>query len=162
MGRVPGVRTLVQAIWVALVVAAVAGCGRVDTSATSATSENSAVVINTGSWKPGSDSMLALVGGTLRINDEGCVYLGTGPDDTAEPGGPARDVVWPAGYTAEQLESGNVVVKRPDGQVVAKTGHDFRTGGGAVPMDDDSQMSCRAGTGDVVFVQQVLPPLDSN
>lgn len=111
----------------------------------------SPVAIATSSWKPGDASALMAFGGTLGINEENCLHLRGG-------GGPV-DIIWPADYTAEQGADGTVVVKRPDGQVVAATGRSFEAGGGGAPAP--SNMPCRAGTGEVLVVHALLPPLDS-
>jgi hypothetical protein len=108
------------------------------------------VAIATSSWKPGDASLLMPFGGTLGINEENCLHLRGG-------GGPV-DIIWPAGYTAEQRADGTVVVKRPDGQVVAATGQSFEASGGGAPAP--SNMPCHAGTGEVLVVHALLPPLD--
>ena len=95
----------------------------------------------------------------MRVNGAGCVHIGIG-GYSEELDGAALDVIWPAGYTAERLDDDTVVVKRPDGQVVAATGQEVQFGGGAVPLPSGIDMPCRAGSGDVAHVQSVLPPLE--
>jgi len=118
------------------------------------------VAIATSDWKPGDDSLQALIGGTLQVNKEGCIFLPVERDRSDDIPGTAVDVVWPAGYTAERLADGTVVVKRPDGEVVAATGHEFRSGGGATTNPEGIDFPCLAGKGGVWFVHDELPPLD--
>ncbi len=108
------------------------------------------LVINTGDWRPGDAAMRARVRGELRVSADGCVHAGT-------PHGPLA-VVWPAGYTAER-RPGGVVVMRPDGRVVAAEGRTFSADGGLG--SSVSAVTCLSGSGQVAYVQDVLPPLNA-
>ncbi len=106
------------------------------------------LVINTGDWRPGDAAMRALFRLELRVSADGCVQAGTPDRPRAE--------VWPAGYTAERRAEG-VVVMGPDGRVVAAEGRKFSAGGGLG--GSASAATCLSETGEIVYVQDVLPPL---
>lgn len=111
----------------------------------------SSVAIATSDWKPGDAGMRALVTGELRLSRTDCLHIGSGPD--------ATDVVWPAGYTAERISTGTVIVKRPDGAVVAEVGRTFSAAGGYIPATS-IEMPCRAGQGDVANINEDTAPLE--
>ena len=115
----------------------------------------SSIAIATGDWKPGDAAMAAEIRGELRLSKTDCLHMGSGVGGRG-PG--AIDVVWPAGYTAEQTSPGTVVVKRPDGAVVARTGRSFSTGGGYLP-PTEADLPCRAGKGDVAYINAEMAPL---
>ncbi len=105
------------------------------------------VPISTSAWQPGDGGRLALIAGTLKANDAGCLHVG------------GSDIVWPAGFTATTPSPGTVQVRRPDGAVVAETGRTFRTvGSWASPAGG---LVCRASTaGEVATVQGLMRPLE--
>ena len=112
--------------------------------------DEAALVIDTGDWRPGDAAMRALFRLELRVTADGCVHAGT-------PDGPLA-VVWPAGYTAERRADG-VVVMRPDGRVVAAEGREFSAGGGLG--GSASALTCLSGSGEIAYVQDILPPLNA-
>jgi hypothetical protein len=118
-------------------------------------SPSNTITLNVGTWEPGDDRDLAGFGGVVRIDDDGCVYLG-GFRPTP---GRVMNVVWPAGYTAVRLSDGTVQITDPGGVVVAKSGQWLVVGGGEVPGVD---LACRAeGTNQpAIVIQYELPPLN--
>jgi hypothetical protein len=112
------------------------------------------VTLNTSSWTggPGDFWMQMAVGGVVRVDPTGCVYLGSDQSDVV------RDIVWPAGYAASREPDGSVTCRNSDGVVVAATDHRIEFGGGGAPPDTD--LRCRAqGSTAAIMVTDVLPPL---
>lgn len=110
----------------------------------------SPIQVSTNGWSPGDLSHLAIVGGILRVDrEEGCVYL---EGDTG-----AHDVLWPEGYTAAFDSDGRVIILNASGKMVAIEARTVSAGGGFFPAPPD--MSCRTATGDVISIEDDLPPL---
>lgn len=79
----------------------------------------------TSDWKPGDPSLKAGIHGTLVLDADRCVVLAYGSDPSQ------RDhVVWPAGFTAALDGTGSLVLRGPDGEVVAREGDRIDAGGG--------------------------------
>jgi hypothetical protein len=115
------------------------------------------ITLNTSSWEPGDDENDALGISTVSIDANGCVHLESLEGWITDF---ARDVVWPAGYTASRESDGTVTISNPDGVVVAATGRRLEAGGGQAP--PDTELACRAQdtTGTPPFmIQDELPPL---
>jgi hypothetical protein len=121
------------------------------------------ITLNTSSWDPDAEGafwMEALVGGMVRVDPSGCVYLA----NTKAPGG--RNVLWPAGYTASRQPDGMVIISDPDGVTVAAAGNILRVGGGAAAQfGDDLECAARGVNGDTfngetVMITDELPPLN--
>lgn len=113
------------------------------------------ITLNTSSWEPGDDANEAAIISVVRIDPNGCVYLGR------EGMGKGVDIIWPAGYTAARQPDGTVAILNPDGEVVAATGHRIRAGGGEAP--PDIEFACRAQNtaGNTPFaIQDELAPLN--
>lgn len=85
--------------------------------------------------------MTALIGGTLAVDEAGCVHVVNGKHKS--------DVVWPAGYTADYLSGKILAIRNAEGQVVLQEGDKFQVGGGAIHTTKD--LSCRASTNPEVF-----------
>jgi hypothetical protein len=151
--------------WVILGVAAavsMAGCGDEGSADSELGAASGGITLNTTSWRPyeeGASWMEAGIGGIVRVDANGCVYLGSDRSDLV------RDIAWPAGYSASRQSDGSMVIMNPDGVVVAATGHRVAFGGGAVP---GIELQCRAqgprdrsepGDSGVIMVTDVLPPL---
>lgn len=75
------------------------------------------------------------IGGVVRIDPNGCVYLGTEGSDWR------KDMVWPAGYTASRQPDGTVTILNENSVVVAATGHHLVAGGGGLP---GTELACQA------------------
>jgi hypothetical protein len=117
------------------------------------------ITLNTSSWTPtgeGQSWMEAGVGGIVRIDADGCVYLeGKTPDVV-------QDVVWPAGYTAARQPDGTVNISDPNGVVVAATGHRLRAGGGEDLLDSELACQAQGSNYGTVMITDELPPLSDD
>jgi hypothetical protein len=112
------------------------------------------ITLNTSSWTPDQPFMEAGLVGIVRIDSDGCVYVGR----RGRPGG--SDLIWPAGYTAIREPGGSVSILDPDGVVVAATGHQIRAGGGTPP-GVFTEFACRAhGANSWFEIQDEFPPLN--
>lgn len=113
------------------------------TSSSAATPSGSAsgstsIDLPTSDWSGGGGDAAAL-GGTLRLDADGCVRV----DDV--------DVVWPRGFSARTV-GGELELLDADGAVVARGGDQIFTGGGFVPHRGDSGCS-RDVAGESFMVQ---------
>ena len=110
------------------------------------------ITLNTGSWERTDAASEALIVSVVRIDVNGCVYLGRA--------GSVHDVVWPAGYTASRQLNGTVTISNPDGVIVAATGHPLRASGIEAP--SDINLACRVQDfySSTLMVQDELPPLN--
>lgn len=116
--------------------------------------DSSGITLNTSSWD-GGYGMEAVVGGIVRVDADGCVYL-----DGFRPG-VVSNVVWPAGYTATRRADGTVTISNPGGVVVAATGHRLRASGGErQPGVDDLDCAAEDSIEAAVMITDVLPPLN--
>ncbi|MDQ3480963.1 MAG: hypothetical protein M3423_06495 [Actinomycetota bacterium] len=102
------------------------------------------IPLSTSDWRPGDLANEALMDGTLRVAENGCVYL-------EGPTGSRTDVVWPAGWTAHRLRDGSVELREDHGQVQALTGQHITAGGGQAGPQD---LVCRALGAEGVFAVQ--------
>jgi hypothetical protein len=123
-------------------------------AANSATSEQGVALSS--SWTPtpvltsgwsGGVALTALAFGTLERDSKGCLVN--------SPGSVLR---WPKGFTGRTSSSGVVEVLNADGQVVARTGHPVRVGGGFEPATPTPTGPCRAGYR-VFDVEDIMPAL---
>jgi hypothetical protein len=112
------------------------------------------ITLNTSSWEPTDAASEALIISVVRIDPNGCVYLGRA--------GSVRNVVWPAGYTAARQLDGTVTISNPDGVIVAATGHPLSAGGSEAPPDTYLYLACQAQGSDypALMIQDELPPLN--
>lgn len=114
------------------------------------------VTLPTSGWTPGSNSLLASVGGVVSARRDGnqlCVVLE--PSDARTADSEFMPVVWPKGYTATVYP---LEIRNPDGQVVAREGQLISFGGaGAVPVQPGTP--CMFGRSDTSSVMSELPPL---
>ncbi len=112
-------------------------------SSTDVTAVEGQVALSTSGWRPGDNFREMGIGGTLRISEDGCVYL-------AGSSGGVIDLVWPAGWTARSREGGEIQILDDHGDPVAQTGQQIATGGG----EYDGDVVCRApGSTGVVSVE---------
>lgn len=139
----------------ALVAAAVVATRLIDDSDKPSPASDG-IMLNTSSWDPNAENaywMQAEIRGVVRVDANGCVYLGT-PD---RPNW-AQNVYWPAGYAASREADGTVTISDPDGVIVAATGQQLSVGGGH-PLDYP-ELACSAeGSQSSVMITDVLPPL---
>ena len=99
----------------------------------------------TSEWRPGNGGDGAGIAGVLRVDDEGCVYLGN-----VEPRYPLRQqVLWPADWSAA-LVHGTLVLFDENGTTVAREGDHVSTGGGY--SEGSPQQPCASGDS-VAYVQ---------
>jgi hypothetical protein len=103
--------------------------------------------IPTSQWTPGGDGMTALLEGTLVKDASGCLVVDS------------LVIVWPAGYTAQQMPAGTVEVLDPDGTVVARTGAPLRAGGGSSPVGVSGPCTSGRPAGELYQVNDELPAL---
>lgn len=144
---------LAVAVVGAVVVVGGRGLGSLDADPAPADPADSdpGLVLNTSEWEPGDDATEALGGGMLAVSDDGCVHVASH--------GSAGDIVWPAGYTATFEPDGRVVVRRPDGQIVAAQGSRVEAGGGEA--GPGTEFACRAPDSRGAFaIQDVMEPLE--
>lgn len=88
--------------------------------------------------------------GTLRLDDDHCVYL-----TPSQRGGNEPDQiwpVWPAGYHAV-LDGNRVTIYDADDEVVAVDGDLVRMSGGYAPVSTFTTEPCLPGSGDVAVVE---------
>jgi hypothetical protein len=88
-----------------------------------ATASGAAFEVPTSSWKPGDAANQALLTGTLRTDDDGCVVVDSG-------GGHVTAVLWPAGTTGRRAAAGAIQLVTADGDVAASSGDRIAVGGG--------------------------------
>jgi|GEM_PF-3197735 len=103
---------------VAMVTLLLAGCS---SSGAAPSSSWTPTPVPTSGWSGGA-GLQALAFGTLERDKNGCLGLG--------PGSAFR---WPKGFTGRTSSSGVVEVLNTQGQVVARTGHPVKLGGGQEP-----------------------------
>ncbi len=72
-----------------------------------------------------------------------------------DSGGRRLDVVWPAGFTATETESGPHILD-PTGSTVVRSGSSIQAGGGYIPANGQP---CVTGKRDVFHIQSELTPL---
>jgi hypothetical protein len=149
-------RGYVLAVVVPVLIAA-AGFGVVSlVSAGDETARGVTVRLPVSGWAPGSSGGDALIQGTVRIDADHCVYLGTeeGAQGTADKVWP----VWPAGFRATR-EGGAVTIFDPDGHAVARSGDTVRMGGGYGPAGTFQGQPCLPDDGEVAIVQSEVTVL---
>jgi hypothetical protein len=95
------------------------------------------VALPTSAWRPGDVSFTALVAGRLRVDGDGCVWVGESV------------AVWPAGYSAVDTPD-RIEIRDPNGRLAAREGTDVETGGGYGT--GDAAHPCTAGQ-EVAYVQ---------
>jgi hypothetical protein len=135
-----------------------AGCGEDDASGDPSPGPASdGVTLNTSSWSADDENaywMQASIGGTVRVDSDGCVYWGGDRPHWVQ------NVIWPAGYSASRQPDGTVTISDPEGVVVAATGHRLRVGGGAPLRVPRIACSAEGTTEGTVMITDVLPPLN--
>lgn len=109
-------------------------------------------MLNTSSSEPTNAASGALIVSVVRIDANGCVYLGS-------PGS-VRNVVWPTGHTAFRQPDGTVTIANPDGVAVAATGHRLRASGIEAPSDIDLACRVQGSYFPALMVLDELPPLN--
>ncbi|WP_121255951.1 GerMN domain-containing protein [Nocardioides ferulae] len=108
------------------------------------------VDLPTSSWQYGNPARLALSGGTLWVDENGCPFFGG-----AE--GPRTYPIWPQGYSATLAPDGRLEVRRADGLLVAVDGDRLTAGGGSATAE--SRTGCIPADADEVWlVEEELPP----
>ena len=107
------------------------------------------VHILTSDWRPGDDSMSALLTGKVTFGDDSCVHV-TGSD------GADIDVVWPADFeaTVERVGSGDQLkVYDPDRHIAARNDDTVQVGGGMSSADPYVGEPCAPASDEVFLVQ---------
>ncbi|GAA2014055.1 hypothetical protein [Nocardioides kribbensis] len=107
--------------------------------------------IATSDWTPldpRREALLRVAGVQLTADSDGCVILRT--ED-----GSRVDVVWPAGFTAEQTDQGLVILD-PQGGTVVRSGSLLEAGGGTSRATGQPCIADR----DVFYVEDELTPLE--
>jgi hypothetical protein len=106
--------------------------------------------------------MQAGLAGTLRVNQQGCLY-GYVPKSPGTGGREFRtDLVWPRGTTVALNDEGTPVVVRYDGVIVAEVGHSLRgLGGGTVHVQNPADVTClvHAAANRAFYVEGDMPPI---
>lgn len=159
----PGVRSPVIRIATVLVTVALGlpllGCADQDPVApatsgpgsTTSADVSKRLQIATSDWTPldpRREALLRLTDVELTADSDGCVILRT--DD-----GSRVDVVWPAGFTAEQTDQGPVILD-PEGGAVVRSGSLLEAGGGTFRATGQPCIADR----DVFYVEDELTPLE--
>jgi len=111
------------------------------------------VGLPTSDWEPGDPSQLALGGGTISIDERGCVVLTT--RGTGSENGPPTYAVWPQGYTATIVD-GQVNILDQDSDVVARQGDAISVGGGYGPASAFPHPCLPDGNPEVFIIQSPL------
>lgn len=104
----------------------------------------------TSDWEPGDDMMFGLISGVVRVDAQGCVFLGA-----METGAPTARLrtVWPKGFAAYRHD-GEVTLYGPEGHVVATEGDTIEAGGGEVPVVESvSASDCLTPSGKMWTIQ---------
>lgn len=162
---------LLRAGIVASIACCVLGCGSDGLDQSSRTGDgvttgSQSVPITVGSWKPGDDAFTAGLNGTLARSKAGCIYVAAPKGvRTLEPGlYNGVNVVWPAGYSADESPGGDVNLRDPEGLVVAHLGTPISTGGGAPPHPFAVPSNAPCAVRGLAFfvVMAELPPLSSS
>lgn len=88
----------------------------------------------TSDWTPDGDSvaMLAFMT-TVLANPRPGVLVGRNPDSEDDF---ETDLLWPAGFTAEELDDGGILVRDANGEPSIRVGERFSVGGGVVTDQD--------------------------
>jgi hypothetical protein len=103
----------------------------------------------TSDWRPGDDSMGALLTGKVTLGDDHCVHV-TGSD------GIEVDVVWPADFEATVQRVGasdQLEVYDPDRSIAARGGDTVQVGGGMSSAEPYAGLPCAPTSGEVFLVQ---------
>ncbi|MCM0621248.1 hypothetical protein [Nocardioides bruguierae] len=117
------------------------------------TGEGTAVRLPTNSWLPGQAVGASPVAGELVAGEGGCVYLDATDGTRVWP-------VWPAGWTAQESESGVISLYDDSSSLVARTGTSV-TASGETTTDTDytGTAACAAGADSVQLIESEVVPV---
>lgn len=137
---------------------AIAGLSSCDGSSTGSPLDPSGRSLSTSSFELDDVRGGVIVGGVLRVRDDGCLLLPTTKGSMRLTG--EMGILWPADFTGAVSKAGQVTVRDADGQVVAKSGQEFAARGSIEEVEDvGADMTCTVDPdGYVVVVQSNVPP----